>query len=61
MGPALGSRFHVLWEDTVRLYEYWDEYVALYGTSKERVDLLNQTAQSFFCVARASHVGEYPC
>lgn len=48
MGEGLGEHFHGLWEEVVDLHLHWREYVDLFGTSPERVNLLNQSASSFF-------------
>lgn len=48
MGPALGTIYNALWNDTAWLHAKWNEYRKLYGRSAERVDLLNQVARRFF-------------
>ena len=48
MGEALGSQFSALWQEVAWLHMKWGEFVELFGTSSERVDLLNQAAPSFF-------------
>jgi len=37
-----------LWDELVHLHHVWSQYLVLYGHSRERVQLLNQTARSFF-------------
>jgi hypothetical protein len=48
IGQKLGSLYWALWQDVVRLHTCWDEYVELFGTSPERIDLLNKAAPTFF-------------
>ncbi len=43
-----GDLFYYLWTDVANLHLDWRNYRILYGTSVERIDLLNQTASSFF-------------
>ena len=50
MGNSLGEVYHSLWQDVALLHVKWGEYVQLYGTRPERVDLLNSAARSFFKV-----------
>ena len=50
MGSYLGAVYYSLWQDVAWLHVKWDEYVQLYGTKRERVDLLNSTARLFFKV-----------
>lgn len=50
MGPTLGKFFHQLWNECVWLHWKWDEYVALFGTKQQRLDLLMKTAPAFFTV-----------
>lgn len=48
MGEALGALFNSLYSDLVWVHIKWAEYVELFGTKPERVDLLNSTAPNFF-------------
>ena len=50
MGNSLGEVYYSLWQDVALLHVKWDEYVQLYGTNRERVDLLNCAARFFFKV-----------
>ncbi len=50
MGSYLGEVYYSLWQDVALLHVRWGEYVQLYGTSRERVELLNSTARFFFNV-----------
>jgi hypothetical protein len=43
-----GDLFYYLWTDIANLHIDWRNYRILYGTSAERIDLLNQIAPSFF-------------
>lgn len=48
LGPKLGPVFHALSDDLAWLQVKWAEYRELFGTSPERIDLLNSAASSFF-------------
>jgi hypothetical protein len=48
MGEALGSQFSALWQDLTYLHMAWKEYVTLFGTKRERLDILNKAAPGFF-------------
>jgi len=48
MGPELGDLYSALWQQLVSLHRKWWEYVALFGTKPERLELLNQAGPSFF-------------
>ena len=48
MGPELGDQFHRLENERVQLQLKWNEYVSLFGTKPERIDLLNAAAPAFF-------------
>ncbi|MDO8315202.1 MAG: hypothetical protein Q7T00_08160 [Rugosibacter sp.] len=48
MGPELGDLYSALWQQLVSLHKKWGEYVALFGTKPERIELLNQAGPSFF-------------
>lgn len=48
MGEALGTQFSALWQEVARLHWKWSEYLEIFGTSQERIDLLNKAAPSFF-------------
>jgi hypothetical protein len=37
-----------LWDELVHLHDVWDQYLSLYGHGPERVQLLNESARSFF-------------
>ena len=47
MGVELGSRYALLWQELAWIHRKWEEYVVLFGTSPERVALLNEAAPSF--------------
>jgi hypothetical protein len=47
MGDKLGERFYDLWEDIAWLHVHWAEYIVLFGTNPERIDLLNRAASGF--------------
>ncbi|MBW4974516.1 hypothetical protein KZZ08_12865 [Roseovarius mucosus] len=44
LGPELGPFFHHIEDDLYNLRQLWRVYDALFGTSKERVDLLNASS-----------------
>lgn len=46
--PTVGALYHELAEDVTHLHLNWQNYRALYGTSPERIALLNWAAGSFF-------------
>ena len=48
MGQPLGVVFNELYSELVWLYVKWAEFVDLFGTDPERVDLLNRAAPNFF-------------
>lgn len=48
MGPELGSLFHELSNECSLLHWKWGEYVILFGSRPERIDLLNEAAGAFF-------------
>ena len=50
MGPDLGPLFYALYNEVAWVHATFHEYRQLYGTSKQRVDLLNETAPFFFLV-----------
>jgi len=54
MGPQLGALFYRLWNECVWLHWRWSEYLILYGTKAESVELLNKAAPSFFRVVQDS-------
>jgi protein-tyrosine-phosphatase len=54
MGPELGNVFYELRNECLVLHWKWEEYVALFGTSSQRVKLLNEAAGAFFWVVQDS-------
>ena len=52
MGHELGGIFHELRNQTISLYWNWSEYVELFGSTPERVDILNKAAGSFFFIVQ---------
>ena len=48
MGEPLGSVYSALWQEVSLIHVYWNEYVELFGTTAKRINLLNETAPSFF-------------
>jgi hypothetical protein len=52
LGRDLGRVYHELWNECSWLHAKWQEYVILFGTSPERVELLNSAAGFFFRVVQ---------
>jgi hypothetical protein len=50
-GPALGPAYQTLRNELAWLYVKWDQYLALFGSTAERMDLLNDIAPLFFRIA----------
>lgn len=48
MGEPLGELYSALWQQLTLLYYKWGDYIALYGTDENRIDLLNKTGSNFF-------------
>jgi len=48
MGTELGELYSALWQEIAVIHSKWAEYVALFGTSPERIELLNKVAPRFF-------------
>jgi hypothetical protein len=48
MGPELGEFYSLLADECQILFLEWVEYKTLFGTSPERIELLNETASHFF-------------
>jgi len=49
LGPQLGPIFSELRDDFAWLQVKWGEYRELYGTSPERIDLMNSAAGKMRC------------
>lgn len=47
LGPDLGEAYHALYNEVAWLHLNWRQYRELFGTSPERVDLLNEAAALF--------------
>jgi len=48
MGEPLGNQYSALWQEVAQLYINWAEFVELYGTKPQRIELLNRAAPAFF-------------
>jgi hypothetical protein len=48
MGEELGAQYSALWQEVVLLHRNWQQYVELFGTKSQRLDLMNKTAPYFF-------------
>lgn len=54
MGPELGALYHRLWNEVAWLHLKWRQYEELFGSSEERVDILNASASLFFRIVQDS-------
>jgi hypothetical protein len=54
MGERLGSIYDALWQEVARIHVKWEEYVTLFGTNPERIELMNRSAASFFLTVQDS-------
>jgi hypothetical protein len=52
MGPTLGTVFFELRNECVMLHWKWQEFVTLFGTKTERIELLNDAAGLFFWIVQ---------
>lgn len=52
MGSDLGPVYHRLWNELAWLHVKWDQYVQLFGSKPERIDLLNGAAATFFRIVQ---------
>jgi AbiU2 len=52
MGRPLGAVFSALTRELVWLHVKWGEYMELFGTSPERIELLNNAAPTFFGIVQ---------
>lgn len=48
MGEELGELYSALWQQLTWLHRKWGDYVALFGTKPERIEILNKAAPDFF-------------
>ena len=48
LGTELGEVYSALWQQLSWLHRRWGHYVELFGTSPDRIALLNDTAPNFF-------------
>lgn len=54
LGSGLGRIFHRLANECSWLHWKWGEYVTLFGSKPERIDLLNESAGAFFRIVQDS-------
>jgi hypothetical protein len=54
MGDALGLQYSALWQEVAAIHFQWGEFKELFHEKKSRVDLLNQSAGSFFRMVQDS-------
>ena len=52
MGPELGRLFAQFFNECAWLHVKWGEFVVLFGTNPERIDLLNNAAGGFFRIVQ---------
>jgi hypothetical protein len=52
MGSDIGAKYFVLYNDVVWLHMKWQEYRKLFAKSEGRIDLLNESAATFFYVVQ---------
>ena len=50
LGPELGPHFHELYVEVAWIRDKWREFQELFGTSPERIDILNEAASRFFAM-----------
>jgi hypothetical protein len=48
MGRDVGEAYSALWQEVAWIHKKWNQYVALFGASSDRIDLLNRAAPSLF-------------
>jgi len=48
MGPSLGNLYDILSNQVSWVHLKWQEYRALFGTTQERINFLNEAAPAFF-------------
>lgn len=48
MGQEIGAIYSALWQEVALIHQKWGQFVELFGTSPERVDLLNKAAPTLF-------------
>ena len=48
MGPELGTRYHLLWNECAYLHRKWEEFTGLFGKDQEQFDVMNGAASGFF-------------
>jgi hypothetical protein len=48
MGPELGAQFSELWQRVVKVHVYWGEFIEMFGSKPERLEIMNGSAPAFF-------------
>ena len=46
MGEAIGEVYGKLWQEMAWIHTKWAQYIELFGTNPERIDLLNRAASA---------------
>jgi hypothetical protein len=54
MGPELGERYHILWNQCALLHMKWDNYVEMFGSDQEQFDVMNGVAPGFFNLVQST-------
>jgi hypothetical protein len=54
MGKDIGEIYSALWQEVAWIHKKWNQYVTLFGTNPERIDLLNRAAPSLFSTVQTT-------
>ncbi len=54
MGTDLGPIYYGLWCEVTRLHVIWNEYIELFGSGVDRINLINEGASNFFWLVQQS-------
>lgn len=54
MGEIVGPVYDVLWQQLAAAYIQWNEFIELFGTNEDRIELLNSSAAHFFRIVQDS-------
>jgi hypothetical protein len=61
MGDAVGQVYSALWQEVAWIHKKWTQYVELFGTSPQRINLLNDAAPAFFRCELHRHPFTWDC
>ncbi len=56
--PSIQALWEALQQEVIGIHVYWNNYLQLFGKSKERVDLLNACAGEFFYIVQDALLGD---